>query len=108
MIGRVLYWRAKQRMRTIAKRGREAGDLQRDLLLRLVQRAKETRFGKDHDFANVHTLDDYREGHRVLESAQGSVYGGRDSNGGYSVDVVGEDGLVALLQNAGYTLEPVE
>ena len=61
MIGRVLYWRAAQRMRTIARRGNDAGAIQRDLLLRFLRRAAATRFGRDHDFASIGSLDGYRE-----------------------------------------------
>jgi hypothetical protein len=61
VIGRVHYWRAGQRIRSVARQGRDAEAVQRDVLLRLVRQARETRFGRAHDFAAVgSSVDDYR------------------------------------------------
>jgi hypothetical protein len=38
-----------------------AGRVQSETLLRLVRRARATRFGGDHDFAHIRTLTDYQE-----------------------------------------------
>lgn len=37
-----------------------AGQVQHDTLLRLVRRAKDTRFGKDHDFAHISSVQDFQ------------------------------------------------
>ena len=50
MIGRVFYWRAGARIRAIAKQGADAEELQAKTLSSLVDRAKGTRFGKEHGF----------------------------------------------------------
>ncbi len=60
MIGRMHYWRAGHRMRSVARQGRDAGAVQRDVLLRLVRQARETRFGRAHDFGEIDSVDDYR------------------------------------------------
>jgi hypothetical protein len=38
----------------------DAGQVQHDTLLRLVRRAKDTRFGRDHDFARISSVADYQ------------------------------------------------
>jgi hypothetical protein len=59
MIGRILYWRACQRMRAIASQDPLA--VQRDLLLRLLRRAAGTRFGQEHGFAEIRSPEEFRE-----------------------------------------------
>ena len=59
MIGRILYWRACQRMRAIA--AQDPLPVQRDLLLRLLRRAAGTRFGREHGFAEVRSPEEFRE-----------------------------------------------
>jgi len=61
MIGRILYWRACQRMRAIARQGLEPREVQEDLLLRLVRRARETRFGREHGFDRIRSAAEFRE-----------------------------------------------
>jgi hypothetical protein len=39
---------------------RQARTVQRELLFDWVQRCRDTRFGRDHGFAEIHTLDDFR------------------------------------------------
>src|SRR5262249_7012333 len=38
-----------------------SGDIQRETLLRLVQCGRDTRFGRDHDFAGISSVEDYRK-----------------------------------------------
>ena len=40
--------------------GRAPGPVQRRTLLRLVRHARDTRFGRDHDFARIRTVADYQ------------------------------------------------
>jgi len=61
VIGRVLYWRAEQRLATIARQGQDPGPLQDDALLRMVRRAAETRFGRAHGFDAIRTVEEYRD-----------------------------------------------
>ena len=61
MIGRILYWRACERLRAIGRQGLDPAPLQRDLLLRLVRRAADTRFGREHGFEKVRSVEDFRE-----------------------------------------------
>ena len=61
MIGRILYWRACQRLRAIEGQGLDPASVQRDLLLRLVRRAKETRFGREHGFGAIRSPEEFRE-----------------------------------------------
>jgi len=61
VIGRVHYWRAAHRIRSIKRQGRDAESVQRDVLLRLVRQARDTRFGRAHDFGAVRTVGDYRD-----------------------------------------------
>ena len=60
MIGRVLYWRGCQRVARIARQGRDPGPLQADTLLRLVARAKDTAFGREHGFDAIRSPADFR------------------------------------------------
>lgn len=59
MIGRILYWRACQRLRAIA--AQDPSLVQRDLLLRLVRRAEDTRFGRAHGFEKIRSAEEFRE-----------------------------------------------
>ena len=61
MIGRILYWRACQRLRAIEGQGLDPASVQHDLLLRLVRRAKETRFGREHGFGAIRSPEEFRE-----------------------------------------------
>ena len=49
---------ARRRLRRLARM--DARETQRAVLRALVRRARRTRFGRDHDFARVRGLDDYR------------------------------------------------
>ncbi len=49
---------ARKRLRRLARMDPQA--VQRGVLSSLVRRARGTRFGRDHDFAAVRSLDDYR------------------------------------------------
>ena len=49
---------ARQRMRHLATR--DAVEAQRRQLVRLVRRARGTRFGRAHGFAEIRTIDDFR------------------------------------------------
>jgi hypothetical protein len=61
MIGRILYWRAAERLRVIARQGMDPKDVQQGLLLRLVRRARDTAFGEEHGFGEIRSLEDFRE-----------------------------------------------
>ncbi|MHC4579409.1 MAG: GH3 family acyl-acid amido synthetase [Planctomycetota bacterium] len=81
MIGRVLYWRAAHRIRSLARQGRDPEGLQRDLLLRLVRRARETRFGREHDFAAIRSVADFRARVPVQDHASMRPYFERARDG---------------------------
>jgi hypothetical protein len=46
--------------RTAALDRMDAGKVQHDTLMSLVRRARNTRFGRDHDFARIYSLADYQ------------------------------------------------
>ncbi|MBA4191212.1 MAG: GH3 auxin-responsive promoter [Planctomycetaceae bacterium] len=46
--------------RTVALDRMDAGQVQHDTLMSLVRRAKNTRFGRDHDFSRIYSLADYQ------------------------------------------------
>jgi hypothetical protein len=46
--------------RTVALDHMNAGKVQHDTLLSLVRRARNTRFGRDHDFSRIYSLADYQ------------------------------------------------
>src|SRR5262245_2166818 len=46
--------------RTAALDRMNAGQVQHDSLLRMVRHARDTRFGKDHDFARITSVQDYQ------------------------------------------------
>ena len=46
--------------RTVALDRLDAGNVQHDTLLSLVRRARNTRFGRDHDFARISSVADYQ------------------------------------------------
>ena len=52
-------WYARRRANKLNRSS--ASDTQRETLLRLVRFAKDTRFGRDHDFAGIRTVADYQE-----------------------------------------------
>jgi hypothetical protein len=47
-------------LRTAQLNHRSVARLQRQTLLRLVRDARHTRFGRDHDFGGIRTIDDYQ------------------------------------------------
>jgi len=61
VIGRVLFWRAQQRVRAISRQGADCEARQAGTLLRLVRAAVDTRFGKEHGFASIQSVADFRE-----------------------------------------------
>jgi hypothetical protein len=46
--------------RTVALDRMDAGRVQHDTLMSLVRRARNTRFGRDHDFSRIYSLADYQ------------------------------------------------
>lgn len=60
MIGRVLAWRARRRLAAIERLGRAPEKHQRATLLRLVRTAAGTRFGREHDFGSIGSVEEYR------------------------------------------------
>ncbi len=46
--------------RTIALDRMDAGKVQHDTLMSLVRRARNTRFGRDHDFASIYSVADFQ------------------------------------------------
>ena len=46
--------------RTVALDRMDAGQVQHDTLMSLVRRAKNTKFGRDHDFSRIYSLADYQ------------------------------------------------
>lgn len=48
------------RKRTLELDQADPGELQRRTLLDLIGRAKDTRFGREHDFASIRTIEDYQ------------------------------------------------
>ena len=59
-VGRLFLATSKRRMRRIALWQRDPVPTQERLLMRLVRRAAETRFGREHDFAAVRSVRDYQ------------------------------------------------
>jgi hypothetical protein len=45
--------------RTAALDRMDAGKVQHDTLLSLVRRARNTRFGRDHDFSRIYSVTDF-------------------------------------------------
>ena len=46
--------------RTVALDRMDAGCVQHDTLMSLVRRARNTRFGRDHDFSRMYSVADYQ------------------------------------------------
>ena len=59
--GLPLMWRSRGRARHFLDQARDAGRVQRDLLLTLVARHAESQFGRDHHFAEIKSPADFRK-----------------------------------------------
>ena len=53
------------RWKELERHNNEAEELQRQVLSRLINRAKETEFGRYHRFGDMKTYDDYIRGPRL-------------------------------------------
>jgi hypothetical protein len=60
LAGRPIANRARRLARSFLEQTRRAGDVQRELLLRRVARHADSRFGRDHHFAEIRTPADFR------------------------------------------------
>ena len=47
--------------RRFEKLAREVRAVQQRVLLEKIHRCRDSRFGRDHDFAGIRTVDDFRE-----------------------------------------------
>ncbi len=65
--GWVLGEMARRRRRAIEHASRHAAKVQTETLLRLVRRARSTRFGRAHDFASIRSIEDYQANVPVRE-----------------------------------------
>ena len=101
MIGRMHYWRAGHRIRSLARQGRDAEAVQRDILLRLVRQARETRFGRAHDFAAIGSVADYRARVPLQDYETLQPYFERARDG--APDETWPGGVEAFAQTAGTT-----
>ncbi len=59
-VGLPLLRRSRAQARAFLRQCRDAGQVQRDLLLKRVARHAESRFGRDHHFAEIRSAADYR------------------------------------------------
>ncbi len=60
-VNRVLIKRGRKAMRELDQNSRRAISISEELLLRLLDENKDTEYGKLYDFANIHSIDDYRK-----------------------------------------------
>jgi hypothetical protein len=95
------FWRAGHRIRSIARQGRDAGAVQREVLLRLVRQARETRFGRDHDFTAIGSVGDYRARVPLQEYETLQSYFDRARDG--APDETWPGAVEAFAQTAGTT-----
>jgi hypothetical protein len=58
--GLVLPWYARK-FRQFERQLQRARELQRSLLLARIERSRDTRFGRDHHFADIRTVNDFRQ-----------------------------------------------
>lgn len=61
MIGWIPWARARRRLRALERLGRDPQGPQEAMLLRMVAEAARTRFGRDHGFDSIRTVEDFRE-----------------------------------------------
>ncbi len=53
--------KGKESLRDIDANSRRAEAISEELLFKLLDKNKETEYGKKHDFANIHTIEDYKK-----------------------------------------------
>src|SRR5215475_13481782 len=91
-------WRRWQALTT---RPRET---QEELLLRIISRNRATRFGRDHGFDRIHTLNDYRRQVGVADYERLRPYVERAKDGEFNV--LTADPVVMFAVTSGSTGEP--
>jgi GH3 auxin-responsive promoter len=91
-------WRRWQALTT---RPRET---QEELLLRIISRNRATRFGRDHGFDRIHTLNDYRRQVGVADYERLRPYVERAKGGEFNV--LTADPVVMFALTSGSTGEP--
>lgn len=90
-----------QRWIELAHRPRET---QQQLLLDIVRRNRSTRFGRDHGFNLIGSLDDYRNRVRVADYERLRLYVERAKNG--EAGVLTEEPVLMFTMTSGSTGEP--
>lgn len=61
LVGRPLARRSRALARAFLENTARADEIQRDLLLSMIRRNRESEFGRDHGFSEIRTIDDYRK-----------------------------------------------
>jgi hypothetical protein len=59
-IGRLIAWPIRRRIRAFDLACRDPRTVQQALLLSILRRQRETGFGRDHGFADIRSVDDFR------------------------------------------------
>ncbi len=100
---------AKRRLRALVEHARSPAEVQERLLMRLVQQARATRFGREHGFAAIRNADDYRAAVPLREYADFAPYWQRARDGELDVTWRGDvlDWALSSGTTAGEKFLPV-